>query len=323
METAVSFRLSRAMRDRLYLVGFLLVAGALLYLGREQLAESTLVTWGLTFGGTTAAAVLGMTLYRVQVELRASRHELARKDAEMNFALEVQRSLFPREFPRAGGLEFAAACVPARGVSGDYYDVLELPDGRVVFGIADVSGKGVSAAILMSNVHAALRILATAGHSLGEICSQLNSHLCDVTESARFITFFAAQWNPTQRRLQYVNAGHNPPLLLGSAGERRLKATSPPLGLLPNSEFPEQDAALEPGDLLTLYSDGITEAGIEHGQPFGETQLKAVTTAHRDKSLAEILRRVFEAAREWAGSEPEDDMTLLLVRVTELAKEEA
>jgi sigma-B regulation protein RsbU (phosphoserine phosphatase) len=322
MESAIPFRLSRAMRDRLYLVGFLLVAGALLYLGRKQLAESTLIAWGLTFGGMTAAAVLGMTLYRVQFELRASRHELARKEAELNFALEVQRSLFPRQFPQAGRLEFAAACVPARGVSGDYYDVLELPDGRLVFAIADVSGKGISAAILMSNVHAALRILAAAGHSLSEICTQLNSHLYDVTESARFITFFSAQWDPTQGRLQYVNAGHNPPLLLRSAGERRLKATSPPLGLLLDSAFPERDVTLEPGDLLALYSDGITEAGIERGQPFGETQLKAVATAHREKPIAEILRQVLRAAREWAGSEPEDDMTLLLVRATGPAKEE-
>jgi sigma-B regulation protein RsbU (phosphoserine phosphatase) len=313
MEAAVSLRPSRAMRDRLYLVGFLLAAGALLYLGREQLAESTLITWGLTFGGMTAAAVLGMTLYRVQFELRASRHELARKEAELNFALEVQRSLLPRQFPRAGGLEFAAACVPARGVS----------DGRLVFAIADVSGKGISAAILMANVHAALRILATTGHSLGEICTQLNSHLYDVTEAARFITFFSARWDPTQRRLHYVNAGHNPPLLLGSAGERRLKSTSPPLGLFPDSDFPEQDVTLEPGDLLTLYSDGITEAGVERGQPFGENQLKAVIAAHREKPLAEILRKALEATRQWAGSEPEDDMTLLLVRTTGPAKEEA
>src|SRR5579864_4113692 len=119
------------MRDKLYLSAFLVGAGALLYVGRDLLERSAVVTLSLTFGGTTAAAVLGMALYRVQFELRASRHELARKQAELNFALEVQQALFPRLFPAQAesGLEFAAVCIPARGISGDYYDVIQLNGG--------------------------------------------------------------------------------------------------------------------------------------------------------------------------------------------------
>src|SRR5438477_280035 len=115
------------MRDKIYLSTFLFGAGLLLYIGRGLLEKSAVVTWALTFSGTTAAAVLGMAFYRVQFELRASRHELARKQAELNFALEVQRALFPRRFPSiTNRLEFAAVCVPARGISGDYYDVVQL-----------------------------------------------------------------------------------------------------------------------------------------------------------------------------------------------------
>src|SRR5256885_9121114 len=171
----------QTMRDRIYLAGFLLGSGLLLYAGRSLLTKSALVTWGLTFAGTTAAATLGLALYRVQLELRASQHELARKEAELNFALEVQQALFPRQFPVDGGLEFAAVCVPARGISGDYYDVLPLNDGRLVFTVADISGKGISAAILMSNLQAVLHTLAGANYSAGEGGPHPNPHPSHLT----------------------------------------------------------------------------------------------------------------------------------------------
>ncbi len=309
------------MRDRIYLAVFMLVAGLLLYLGRDLLQGSAVVTWGLTFGGTTAAAILGMTLYRVQLELRASRHALARKEAELNFALEVQRALFPRQFPADGGLEFDAVCLPAQGISGDYYDVLRLPNGRVVFVIADVSGKGISAAILMSNVHAVLRIVAAEGRSPGEVCAQLNRHLCQVTEAARFATFVYAEWEPQQRRLRYVNAGHNAPFLLSPGGCRRLESGGPPLGIFPESEFPAGEIGLQPADLLVFYSDGITEAGVSQGEQFGESRLEALLHAHYREPLTEIRQQVLNAARKWTGTELDDDMTLLLVRARETAKE--
>ncbi len=309
------------MRDRIYLVIFLLAAGVLLYLGRSLYERSAVVTWALTFGGTTAAAILGMTLYRVQLELRASRHELARKEAELNFALEVQRALFPRQFPADGGLEFDAVCLPARGISGDYYDVLRLPDGRVVFVIADISGKGISAAILMSNVHAVLRILAAEERSPGEVCALLNQHLCQITEAARFATFVYAEWSPFERHLRYVNAGHNAPFLLRCDQCQRLESGGPPLGIFPGSEFPEGEVDLKPSDLLVFFSDGITEAGVSHGEQFGESRLESLLHEHRRKPLAEIRQAVLNAAKKWTGPELDDDMTLLLVRAREAAKE--
>jgi phosphoserine phosphatase RsbU/P len=302
------------MRDKLYLSGFLLGAGVLLYVGRGLLQDSALVTWGLTFGGTTAAGVLGMALYRVQLELRASRHELARKQAELNFAREVQQALFPRQFPIDGGLDFAGICLPASGISGDYYDVLRLSDGRLAFAIADISGKGISAAILMSNLHAGLRTLAAAGHSPSDVCLQLNHHLHEVTEGFRFATLFYAEWNPAERRLRYINAGHNAPFLFGANGTRRLAASSPPLGIFNEGKFVEDSLDLQAGDMIVLFSDGVTEAGQQRDNEFGESRLQAVVEAGRAEPLVEIQERVLVALRGWVGEDLEDDMTLLLVR---------
>lgn len=304
------------MRDKIYLFSFLVVAGLLLYVGRGLYQSSLLATWGLTFGGTTAAGVLGMTLYRVQSELRASRRELARKDAEITFAREVQNALFPKEMPASAGLEFSCVCVPARGISGDYYDVLEFPDGRVVFAIADISGKGISAAILMSNLHAVLRVLAGEGRSPQDACSLINRHLYEVTEGSRYATLFYAEWRPGDRTLRFVNAGHTPPVLFTEEASKIIPPGSPPLGLLPNIEIEVGEATLRPGDLLLACSDGITEAGTEGGREFGESRLTAFVAARLREPLKEIQAEILEAVRTWAASEPEDDMTLLLVRAT-------
>ena len=306
------------MKDRIYLAVFLLGAGVLLYVGRGLMARSVLVTASLTFAGTTAAGVFGLALYRVQLELRASRMELARKQAEINFALEVQRALFPRQFPIDSGLEFSAVCVPARGISGDYYDVLPLSNGRLVFAVADISGKGISAAILMSNVHAVLRTLAEAGHSPAEVCSQLNRHLYRITDQSRFATFFYAEWNPPERTLTYVNAGHTTPILWGSWDGQRLDQGGVPLGIFNDFEFRVGKVELQPGDLMAVYSDGITEAGVQRGEQFGEARLEALVKAHARTPLKEIEAQVLAEVRKWSGEEPEDDVTLLLVRAKEV-----
>jgi len=309
------------MRERVYLVGFLVGAAVLLYVGRHLLEQSALVTWGLTFAGTTAVGVLGITLYRVQLELRASRHELARKEAELNFAYEVQQALFPRQFPAGAGLEFAGACIPARGISGDYYDVLEFPGGRTVFTFADISGKGISAAILMSNLHAVTRMLAAAGGSPAEVCSRLNRHFHQVTEGLRFATLFYAEWDQAEHCLRHINAGHMAPVLLASSPSRRLAASAPPLGIFPETRFQEERTCLEPGDLLVLFSDGVTEAANSRGIEFGESRLEAVVAGCRTQPLARILEQVVKAVRAWAGEELNDDMTLLLVRARRAGEE--
>ena len=308
-------------RDRIYLIGFLVGAGILLFLGRGLVQGSALVTWGLTFGATTAVAVLLISLYRVQIELQSSRRQLARKEAELSFALEVQRALFPRQLPESNGLEFAAVCIPARGISGDYYDVIQFPDGRLVFAIADISGKGISAAILMANMQALLRTLSETGIPPAEVCSRLNRHLHQVTDESKFATFFYAEWNSTTRYLRYVNAGHHAPILLGSCCGRQLYEGGFPIGMFPTSEFQTGEVVLQPGDLLALYSDGLTEAtyGVEE---FGERRLRSEIERRSEKTLVDIQAGILDAVRKWAGDELEDDMTLLMVRAIEAKEEE-
>lgn len=309
------------MRDRFYLYSFLFVSASLLYMGRNLLQKSELVALGLTFTGTTAAAVLGLALYRVQLELRASRQELRQKRAEIAFAREVQQALFPQQFPNDSGLEFAGACVPASGISGDYYDVLRLTDSRIALALADISGKGISAALLMSNLHAMVRILAEARHSASEVCSLLNRHLCRLTEASRFATMFYAEWDRSERRLTYVNAGHTSPILWGLDRFELLDLGGPPLGLFPEAVFQAGEVSLRPGDSILVYSDGITEAGARAGSEFGEERLKMVVTASREEPLPEMRKRILDAVESWSGPEPEDDVTFLLVRATAPGRE--
>lgn len=305
------------MRDKTYLIGFLLIAGFLFYLGRDLIRGSVLVAWGLTFGGTATVAVLVVVLYRFRLELEASRHELALKEAEMNFALQVQQSLFPRQLPSSSGLEFSAVCIPARGISGDYYDVLPSSGGRLVFAIADISGKGISAAILMANLQATLRALTSNFNPPSEVCRRLNDHLHQVTDASRFATLFYGEWDRSRRSIRYVNAGHNPPFLLSGNGTRSLNHGGIPLGIFPDWKYETGEETLEPGDLLVLYSDGITEAGLKDGEEFGEKRLLSLVASHRERPLREIQSSVIKAVRAWSGREPEDDITLMIVRAQE------
>jgi phosphoserine phosphatase RsbU/P len=304
------------MRDKVYLVTFLLIAGLLIFLGHDLLQRSVLLTWGITLGGTSVVSLLMVLLYRLRMQLQASRRELARKEAELSFALEVQQALFPRHFPENSGLEFSAVCIPARGISGDYYDVVRFQDGRLVFSIADISGKGISAAILMANLQAMLRILATISDSPAEVCRRLNQHLHQVTDAARFATFFYAEWCASQRRLRYVNAGHNLPILLGSCQGKRLDQGGAPLGIFPAEEFQVGELQMIPGDLLVLYSDGITEALNAEGEEYGEARLEDLLSRNVNRPLQEIQRQILSEIEKWAGNEPEDDMTLMIVRAT-------
>jgi sigma-B regulation protein RsbU (phosphoserine phosphatase) len=303
-------------RDKIYLITFLLMAALLIFLGHDLLQRSVLFTWVLTFGGTSVVSILTLLLYRLRLQLQASRRELARKDAELSFALEVQKALFPRQLPVGDGLEFSAVCIPARGISGDYYDVIKFPDGRLVFTIADISGKGISAAILMANLQALLRALAAAGYSPAEVCKRLNQHLHQVTDAARFATSFYAEWHAEQRQLTYVNAGHNPPILLGSCQGQQLVQGGTPLGMFPGAEFQVGNLSLQPDDLLVLYSDGITEAASRDGEEFSEARLESLVRQHSGEPLVKIQSHILQTVRGWAGNELEDDMTLMLVRAT-------
>ncbi len=305
------------MREKTYLLGFLLAAGLLLYLGHDVIRGSFLLSYGLTFGGATAVAILGLAVFRFRLALAQSRTELARQDAELRFALKVQQALFPRELPSRDGLEFSAICIPARGISGDYYDVLPIPGQGTGIAIADISGKGISAAILMANLQATLRVIASLGEAPRQVCIKLNRHLHQVTDASRFATLFYGEWYPAQRCLRYVNAGHNPPILVGSNTMQWLDDGGIPLGIIPDFEYETGEVSMRPGDVLVLYSDGITEAGARGEREFGERRLQGLVQASYRKPLRDMQDHILKAVREWVGEEVEDDMTLVLVRVTD------
>lgn len=302
------------MRDTFYLAGFFVGALVLLFIGQGHLPTSTVLTWVLTFGATTAMGVLLVSLYRVQLQLQASRSELARKEAELSFAREVQAALFPRALPTGRGLSFTAICIPAQGISGDYYDIVECPDGRIAVALADISGKGISAAILMANLQARFRALVESVDRPEEICNQLNRHFVEFTDPERFATFFMAQWRPGSDEVEYVNCGHQPPLIVGtSRGE--LEAGGPPLGLFAGIRYHSGRLRLVPGDLLVLYSDGISEAPGAGDVEFGVDRLRKVVDESRDRPLRVIQQNVLQALAKWTAQEPHDDMTLVIVRV--------
>jgi len=157
------------------------------------------------------------------------------------------------------------------------------------------------------------------GVSPDEVCGRLNRHLHQVTDAARYATMFYAEWNPPERRLAYVNAGHNPPFVLRQSRSERLAEGGIPLGVLPETRYRTSSVSLEPGDLLALYSDGITEAGLSNGSEFGEKRLLDVLQSTRGRALHEAQSAVLDAVRKWAGPDQEDDITLMLARVRESA----
>jgi sigma-B regulation protein RsbU (phosphoserine phosphatase) len=149
-----------------------------------------------------------------------------------------------------------------------------------------------------------------------EICTRLNRHLLQVTDESRFATFFYAEWHRSLKLLRYVNAGHHPPVLVGSCGTCRLESGGLPLGVLPDARYTAGEAAFGPGDLLVLFSDGITEAMSPEGEEFGEDRLRQIVEDNAALALDDIQDRILEAINDWTDEEQEDDMTLLIVRAT-------
>lgn len=239
---------------------------------------------------------------------------------EVEIAREVQEKLLikqPAPFPK---LDYAGACRPARFVGGDYYDYIRYGESGLGFALGDVSGKGVSAALLMAGLQAALRVRADIhGEALEVVFSEINRHMCVATDDGRFATLFYGVFDAEALRLDYVNAGHNPPLLLraGSGDMEHLKSTGPILGLSPESRFARGTAALHPGDILILYSDGVTEALNELDDFYGDERLEELVTRLRDAPASAICDAVFADVDRFAGERNQnDDITVVAIRVT-------
>src|SRR5437867_2086305 len=262
----------------------------------------------------TAIALDSMRL----AEEMANRIETERRAAhEMELARQVQSKLLPEQPPSLRTLECAARCVQARAVGGDYYDFLELGPGRTGLVLADISGKGFPAALLMASLQASLRSrLAQDMLDLPRQLGYVNQLLYRTSESNRYATLFLGLYDDASRRLVYANCGHNPPILLRADGSlERLAPTAPVVGLLEEWECAAAELRLESGDLLALFSDGITEAFSDAGEEFGEERLIEVLRAQRGLEADALVDVVIERVAEFSGSQQEDDMTLVVARV--------
>ncbi|MBL8215871.1 MAG: SpoIIE family protein phosphatase [Bryobacterales bacterium] len=278
--------------------------------GRDQLASLS-----LSFNKMTA------DLERLLVVAK----ERERLQAELEIAREVQAQLYPRAVPESPTLRLTAHCNPARMVSGDYYDYQRLDQTRLALAIGDVSGKGISAALLMATVQSALRTqirhcLEALHHadpqsqlSTSVLVSHLNRHLHAHTSPEKFATFCFGIYHETSCVFTYTNAGHLPPILLRGGEPHMLDVNGTVVGAFPFSRYQESQIELLPGDLLLLYTDGITEAENSYGEQFGEDRLLEQLRRNRERKPDEILKAVLEAVREWTGAgELQDDMTMLL-----------
>jgi sigma-B regulation protein RsbU (phosphoserine phosphatase) len=269
--------------------------------------------------------------------------EKQRLESELAIAQEVQAQLYPKLITQLEGLEVHGFCRPARTVSGDYYDFLGLNSDKLLLAVGDISGKGISAALMMATIHSAVRAysiediavlrepaaMAGAGGtglmlasearerevSPAALLTLLNHQLYESTPAAKYATLFLGIYDGATRRLTYANGGHLPPILISEDGSSRLlDCGGTVVGLFDNPSFPEATVELRPGDVLLAYSDGVTEPENDYGE-FGEERLIQLVRLNRQLPLARITEVVTAAVEDWIGdNEQPDDVTLVLAR---------
>jgi sigma-B regulation protein RsbU (phosphoserine phosphatase) len=300
------------------------------------------------------AWALAFAIENNQLVLRMAEEERLKR--EIAVAGEVQRRLFPEQPPESVTLELAGVCHPAQGIGGDYYDFLRLGASHIGLAVADVAGKGISAALLMSVVQASLRSQARAeGVALTDLVASMNELLYRSTARNSFASFFYAQFDESTRRLTYVNAGHNPPMLVrprgfdeepmegldggfghrsssfaGRSGSallsapvasartavRLLQTGGLVIGAIQKPTYEQETVQLEAGDVLVAYTDGVTEAFSADGEEFGEERLRAVVAASNGQAPAELAETIVREVRDWSRNTPQhDDITLVVARV--------
>jgi len=251
--------------------------------------------------------------------------EKERLESELEIAREVQSQLFPKNVPDLKTLQLTGVCNPARVVSGDYYDFIRF-ESSLAFAIGDVTGKGISAALLMAAIQSTMRMQLTTGvpgvstngsHlSTAMMVSRLNKQLYANTSPEKFATFYFALYDEKTQTLTYTNAGHLPPILLRKGIPELLQVTGTVVGAFPFSRYEEKDIQLSSGDVLVAYTDGIVEPENEYGEMFGEQRLTDLLAKNADRDSPEIIARVMEAVGQWTGTSTElqDDMTILVAR---------
>jgi len=257
-----------------------------------------------------------IALENARLHLRALEQE--RLEREMHVAAEIQRRILPKGAPHVPGFQLAGWNRPAREVGGDYYDLFPTRGGRVGLVLGDVSGKGIPAALMVSTLHSALRLLLDQTEFGPGLLEKLNRHILESSTPNKFITMLIAEMNPRTSNLRFVNAGHNSGFLLRAAQAGHvdeLPSSGVPLGLLPNSHYQMRETSLDPGDLLCIYSDGITEAESPTEEEFGNDRLIDLLRRHLQAPLPDVLEAIRrEVGQHTEGRSQGDDQTVVLLR---------
>ncbi len=263
---------------------------------------------------TTLASVAAIRVENTRlVEARLERERFER---ELALASEIQQRFQPTAPPHIDGYELQGISFPCYEIGGDYYDFIEREDGRLVIALGDVSGKGTAAALLMSSLHAAVHAQSASHDTLSATISAVNRYLADNIPANRFVTLFYAELDPVSGALSFLNAGHNPPLIVHAAGTvEQLASGGLPLGIKPDAEYREGRTQMQKGDVLVIYSDGVTEAVSPTGEEFGATRLYEVVARNVNASAAGIRDRIESSLTKFAqGTSAADDITLVIVK---------
>jgi serine phosphatase RsbU (regulator of sigma subunit) len=245
--------------------------------------------------------------------VRQQRDDLL-KDVEL--AAQVQRLFLPAARPAIAGLEIAGMMQPARVVGGDYYDYIPIDAHTIQVIVADVSGKGVPAALLMSATAAAMRLGANQDRNMLEQVRRLNTGILSVSDDERYVTLLIAEIDTCKRMIHYVNCGHNPALLFRASTDMltRLNSSCPPIGLSPEESCELNSADLSPGDMVLFYTDGVTEAENQFGEEFGIERLSEVLRRGSSLSAEDLKINIYNAAADFCGDEFNDDVTIVVIK---------
>jgi sigma-B regulation protein RsbU (phosphoserine phosphatase) len=256
-----------------------------------------------------------LTTLRSEIQAGRERRMKAERDQrELEEARRIQRTLLPAVLPQMDGFELAASWQPASGVGGDCFDAIRFSSQRLALSIADVVGKGIPAALLMSNLQAAVMAFATEAARPEELCERVNTILCGHISEGRFISFFYCVVDSEVGSLTYANAGHFPPALIKADGTLiRLTSGGPVLGVLPAGTYESGSVGFGPGDRLILYTDGITEARSDTDEEFGDDRLLSMALEHRACSAPALQARLVDAVATFTGRRFTDDATLIVL----------
>lgn len=263
---------------------------------------------------TTLASVAAIRVENAR--LVEARFQQERLERELQLAMEIQQRFQPTAPPVVPGYELQGISFPCYEIGGDYYDFIQREDGRLVIALGDVSGKGTAAALLMSSLHAAIHAQTGSHDTLVKTISAVNRYLADNIPPNRFVTLFYAELDPESGALSFLNAGHNPPLIVHSAGTvEQLASGGLPLGIKADADYREGRTTMQMGDVLCIYSDGVTEAASPNGEEFGPTRLYEVVSRNVDASAAGIRDRIESALTKFSqGTQAADDITLVIVK---------